>query len=131
VRSKKDILIMRCSIVFIFLATFVLPAFSQGTGAEKGYTYSLKQLIEEAKKNIKKIDEELEKREIEKRNREREAKAREYFEKGKSLYKVGKLKEAKQAWQKTLEITKNPEMKDYIKKSEKKAKREELARKKE
>jgi tetratricopeptide (TPR) repeat protein len=50
---------------------------------------------------------------------------------GNQLYQEGKLKEAKEEWQKALEISQDPEMRDYIKESEKRAREEELTRKKE
>jgi len=80
-RRIKDILGIVCSIILIFLLTSAISIFAQGTRKEKGYTYSLKQLIEEAEKNIKKVDEELKKQEIEEQNKQRELEARELFEK--------------------------------------------------
>lgn len=122
---------MTSFITIAFLLISTIPAFSQEQRAEKGYTYNLKQLIEQVKKNIKKADDELKKREIGKRNQQRENEAREYFEKGNALYEEGKLKEAKQAWYNALKITKEPGMKGYIKKTAKRALEETRARKKE
>lgn len=99
--------------------------------AIKGYTYNLKRLLEQAQENVKKIDEEIKQAEIKKCNEEREAKVIEHFEKGNQLYQEGKLKEAKEEWQKALEVSQDPEMREYIKESEKRAREEELARKKE
>lgn len=118
-------------VTVIFLLTFCIPAFAGEPKQEKGYTYSLKQLIEQTEKNIEKVDEKLKEREIEEENRKRELEAREHFEKGNALYKEGKLKEAKSQWQKALEITKDPQMKSYVKMSERRARKEELVRKRE
>lgn len=95
------------------------------------YNLSLKKLIEEAEKNIKKIDGDIKEREILKRNQEREDSAREHFEKGNRLYAEGKAEEAREEWQKSLDITKDPEMREYVRKSEERAWEEERARKKE
>lgn len=95
------------------------------------YRLNLKQLIEEAKRNIKKIDEEMKQAEIQKQNKEREERAREHFERGKKLSQEGKPDEARQEWQKVLEMSKNPGMKAYIKEAKKRTRKEELARKKE
>ena len=92
--------------------------------AIKGYTYDLKRLLEQARENVKKIDEEIKQAEIKKRNEEREAKVREHFEKGNQLYQQVKLKEAKKEWQKALELSQDHEMRDYIKESEKRAREE-------
>ncbi len=97
----------------------------------KGYTYNLKRLLEQTEENIQKVKEEIEQAEIGKRNEEREAKAIEHFERGNALYKEGGLKEAKEEWQKALDVSKDPEMKEYINEAEKRAREEELARKKE
>ncbi len=97
----------------------------------KGYTYNIKRLLEQIEENLQRVDEEIKEAEIRKRNEEREAKVIEYFERGNAFYKEGKLKEAKKEWQRALKISKDPEMKDYIKKAEKRAREEELARKKE
>lgn len=80
----------------------------------RGYTYDLKSLIETAQRNIKKVDDEIMRQEIDKRNEEREAQVVSYFERGNQLYKEGKLKEAKSEWEKAVNISKDPEMKDYI-----------------
>lgn len=94
---------------------------------DRGYTYNLKELIDKAKENIRKVDKELEQRAVEERNMQIEAKAQEHFEKGNILYGQGKLREAKQEWQKALETTKNPELEEYIKSSEKKAREKKLS----
>ena len=78
------------------------------------YAYSLRQLIKEAEKRLESIDREIE-------NKDREDLAREHFEKGNVLYKEGRLKEAKKEWQEALGITRRPEMKDYIRRNEKKS----------
>ena len=53
------------------------------------YSRSLKQLIDEAKANIKKVDEVL-------AGKQKEEDARKFFNEGNQLYKEGKLKEAKE-----------------------------------
>lgn len=96
----------------------------------RSYTLNLKQLVKEAEKNIKKVEGEIEEREIENCNRQREDEIRKHFERGNTLYKEGKLEEAKIEWQKALKISKDPEIRDYIRGSEKRAKQEELERRK-
>lgn len=97
----------------------------------KGYTYNLKRLLEQTEKNIQKVEEEIRQAEVRKRNEEREARAVEHFEKGNQLYQEGNLIEAREQWEKTLELSKTPEMKDYIKEAEKRTRELALARKRE
>ena len=97
----------------------------------QGYTYNLKHLLEQAEKNIQKVEEEIKQVEIRKRNKERETRAIEHFENGNQLYQEGKLKEAREQWEKTLKLSKDPGMKGYIKEAGKRAKEHELARRKE
>lgn len=97
----------------------------------KGYSYNLKRLLGQAEANIQKVKEELKNLEIRQRNEDREAKVVEHFERGNQLYQAGNLKQAEVAWQKAVEISQDPEMKDYIKESEKRAKEEEIVREKE
>lgn len=78
------------------------------------YHYTLKELIEHAKKNIEKVEKEMELQKKEQENRERELKARQSFEEGNALYDAGQHKEAVSAWQKALEITHDPKMKKYV-----------------
>jgi tetratricopeptide (TPR) repeat protein len=141
-KMRNKIRLMGCVIMGMFLLLQADSFAQQPTSNEekvryqtrpeiKGYTYNLKRLLEKIEENIKKVDEEIEKVEIRRRNEEREAKVREHFERGNTLYREGKLKEAKGEWLRALEITKDPEMKEYIRKAEKRAKEEELARKKE
>jgi tetratricopeptide (TPR) repeat protein len=101
------------------------PASAGDSQEEDGYSLSLKELIKQAEENIEKVDSKLEAQKTLKENEKREALARSYFEKGKTLYQQGKLKEARSQWQKALDLTSHPDMKEYIKKSDKKA-REEL-----
>ncbi|MEA3369649.1 MAG: hypothetical protein U9Q24_04815 [Candidatus Ratteibacteria bacterium] len=110
------------ALIFIFTSPLVLA---------KGKKHNLKKMIKEAGENVEKADVELKEKEAEKRNREREVEIREHFEKGNALYKEGKLKEAKKEWQKVLEMSKDPEMRDYIRGCEKRAKEEKLVRRKE
>ncbi|MCK4946873.1 MAG: hypothetical protein KAS46_00720, partial [Candidatus Aureabacteria bacterium] len=98
---------------------------SFGKTKTRNYTLNLKQLIKETEKNIKKVENEIEEGKINDRNRKREDEVKKHFEKGNILHKEGKLKEAKKEWQKALKISKDPEMKGYIKESAKRAKKEE------
>ncbi|MCK4462719.1 MAG: hypothetical protein KAU58_00215 [Candidatus Omnitrophica bacterium] len=131
IRGESGTRFLAGFVTVIFLLTFCIPAFAGELKQDKGYTYSLKQLIEQTEKNIEKVDEKLKKQETEKENQKRETEAREHFEKGNSLYEEGRLKEAKKEWKKALGITNPPQMKDYVRDSEKKARKEELARRKE
>ncbi|MFC1480210.1 hypothetical protein ACFL5Y_02035, partial [Candidatus Omnitrophota bacterium] len=79
------------------------------------YNYTLKQLIAEADKNLKKVNFELQ-------GKETEEEARKHFDEGNRLYKEGELAAAKKEWQKALKLTDDPQMKKYIRGSEKKAK---------
>ncbi len=90
------------------------------------YSYNLKELIKEAEKNLKKVDEEIRKRDVLKENREKEKIAIEHFEKGNRLYQEGNLDEAKKEWKNVMEISKDPDMKDYIFKAERRAKEEKI-----
>jgi tetratricopeptide (TPR) repeat protein len=111
--------------VMSLLLNFTPLVFAQEEKEGRSYTLDFKRLIKQAEQNIKKVDEKLRKRVIESDNQEREAKAREYFEKGTTLYQEGKLEEAKEGWKKALELLKHPEMKDYIKENERRAREEE------
>ena len=94
------------------------------------YKFTLKQLIEEARRNILRVEEDIRQQEILERNKTREAEIREHFEKGNALYQEGKLKEAKKEWEEVLRITGDPEMKNYIRQAEKIARKEDLSRQK-
>ena len=117
---KKILVII---LISIFTASMVSIAFA-GDGGDDGYTLSLKGLVKQSQENIKKVDIEIENQKIARKNEEREALARAYFEKGNTLYKQGKLKEAREQWQKALDLTSHPEMKDYIRQSDRKAKQQ-------
>ena len=91
--------------VFAFLLVCATSVFAEESSAEKGYTYNLKKLMELAEKNIEMVDKALKEKEIEERNQKRATEARDYFEKGNALYKEGKLKEAKKAWQNSLRLS--------------------------
>jgi len=97
----------------------------------RGYTYNLKRLLEQMEENVRRVDSEIKEGEIRTRNEEKESRVLGHFEKGNALYKKGKLKEADKQWQRALEISRDPEMKGYIKTAEKRAKEEDVARKKE
>jgi tetratricopeptide (TPR) repeat protein len=78
------------------------------------YTYNLEELIEKARENIRKIDREIEQQKIERLVKEKEEQAREIFEEGQALYEEGRLEEARQKWERALEIAESPELKRYI-----------------
>jgi len=88
------------------------------------YNYSLKQLMDKAKENIRKAEKAIKDREVLKRNKEREEKARVHFEKANALYEEGKYEEAIQEWKQALKITENKELADYIRKEEERVKKE-------
>jgi len=111
-------------LVSIILISLCPSKYALSQSAKGGYSYNLKNLLEETQENLEKVEQEIE-------NREKEARIRMYFEKGNELYEEGKLKEAKSQWQKALKISKDPKMREYIKKAEIKAKEEKLAREKE
>ncbi|MFH0771202.1 MAG: hypothetical protein V1933_01105 [Candidatus Omnitrophota bacterium] len=134
--KKEKMNLIVSTIVALFLASSLSFAEPESKGETSppcagGYTYNLKELIEKAKENIKKVDKELERKADEERSMQKEAMAQEHFGKGNILYEQGKLREAKQEWQNALDITKSPELEEYIKLSEKKARENELACQKE
>lgn len=96
----------------------------------KGYSLNLKELLRHAENNVKKVDKELEGKKLDERNRRKELLIRELVENGNAFYKEGRLKKAEEEWGKALEISKDPDMKDYVRDSIKRAKAEELQRKK-
>ncbi|NQT23405.1 MAG: tetratricopeptide repeat protein [Candidatus Omnitrophica bacterium] len=81
------------------------------------YRFSLKELIEEVDKNIKKAELGIKGKKVRVRNQGREKLIREHFAKGLSLYKEGKLDEARKELLTALEISQHPDMEDYIKES--------------
>ncbi|MBU0693299.1 MAG: tetratricopeptide repeat protein [Candidatus Omnitrophica bacterium] len=88
------------------------------------YTTGLKQLIEEAEKWIKKLDEEIKDAKMFERNRGKEEKVREHYAQAILLYQQGELEKAKKELEKVIEIAKESEMKGYIHWSEKRFKKE-------
>ncbi|MBL8013659.1 MAG: hypothetical protein JNN05_07405, partial [Candidatus Omnitrophica bacterium] len=91
--------------------------------AEKSsYVYDLRSLIEKSRGNIKRVNEKIKEQSIAKRNLQREEKAREYYDRAMALFDEGKINEARELFEKSIRITEHPEMKDYIKVSEKKFK---------
>ncbi len=113
IKRELKVSFLTGTIIAAFLLTFVISALAEEPTTED-YNVSLRALIEQARENVEKVDGELKKQELERRIRQRAAGIREHFERGNVLYKEGKLKEAKQAWQKALEISEDPELKDYI-----------------
>ncbi len=117
IRKELKINLLAIAIIVICSVSFVISALAEEPVAEGDYPSGLQTVIEQVEKNVEIVDQELDKQGIEERNRQREAEAKNYFEKGKVLYKEGKLKEAKQAWQKALEISEDlelPELKSCI-----------------
>ncbi|MFA6282133.1 MAG: hypothetical protein WCY05_06515, partial [Candidatus Omnitrophota bacterium] len=112
--------------IFVFAQTPEDKSTYQQTPKIKGYTQNLKRLIEQAEENLKKVNKEIKDEEVRQRNQERETKVREHFEKGNQLYEEGKLKEAKVEWEKAIEISKDPDMIEYIKEAGRKVTQEEL-----
>jgi tetratricopeptide (TPR) repeat protein len=98
---------------------------------QPSYVYDLKSLIEKSKNNIKRVNEKIKEQAIYKRNLQREEKAREYYDRAMLLFEEGKVDEARELFEKSIRITENPEMKGYIKVSEKKFKSQAAAMRKE
>lgn len=119
---SRFIFMRRKLILVIIGLSFLIgtPLFAQ----EQGYTLNLEELLKKAEESLKKVEGEIEQQEIAERNIDREAKVRECFEKGNEFYKQGKLKEAKEEWEKIIAIAGNPEIKAYIAES---ARRVEIA----
>jgi tetratricopeptide (TPR) repeat protein len=82
---------------------------------------SLKQIMEQAEKNIQKVNDEL-------TARRKEQEAKESFDEGTRLYQAGDIEGAKKSWQKALDISKDPSMRAHIKKVEKEAAQEKRRR---
>ena len=84
----------------------------------KGYTCNMKQLIEQTKKNLEKVNQKLEERECDRRdNEDREQEIREHIGIGNILYEGGRLKEAREEWEMALGLAEDPETKAYIKRN--------------
>jgi len=79
------------------------------------YKTNLKQLLQEAEKNIKEIDKQIADQKFLDAYEEKADTIREYIAKGNVLRKEGNLEEAKEYYRMALEISKEPEMKKYIK----------------
>jgi TolA-binding protein len=110
----------------------VPPAVKEADKDEQSsYVYDLRKLIEKSKDNIKRVNEKIQEQAIYKRNQQREEKAREYYERAVQLFEEGKTNEARDLWEKSIKITEHPEMKDYIKGSERRFKLQAQALKKE
>src|SRR3989338_6064435 len=123
--------------VFVFWALFVFPSFApadetpvqadtfQEPDSQSSYIYDLRKLVDKSKENIKRVNEKIKEQAIYKRNQLREEKAREYYERAVMLFEEGKVDEARDLWEKSIKITEHPEMKDYIKGSERRFKLQE------
>lgn len=97
----------------------------------QNYVYDLKQLIKKSRDNIKNVDLKIKEQAVIKRNQKREEKAREYYEQAMQLQEEGRLEEARQIFEKAIRITDHPEMQGYIKESERRAKSQANALRKE
>ena len=116
---KKILALMLINIFAVSLAGLAIAGGDDN--GHDGYTLSLKELIKQARGSIDRVDVELENQKKTKENEKRETVARLYFEKGNTLYKQGKLKEARKQWQEALDLTSHPDMKDYIRQNDRKA----------
>ena len=116
-KSFRRDFISRVITVLIVATSFIFSSLVFAQDKAKGYTYDLKELVEKAKENIDKIDKELSQKRAEQLAKQKEEQAREHFQKGQALCEQGKLKEAKKEWQRVLELTESPEMKEYIEKT--------------
>lgn len=137
--SKKKILIYIFLIILISFPKFVFSVAAQETTAaedpvsvkekmdREGYILNLKQLINESKKKIEKVNDKLQDQARDRRNQQREERAREYYEKAKRLFDEGRFEEAKILWEKAIKVTEHPEMEDYVSKSVRKTKKLEKA----
>lgn len=117
IRKELKINLLTIAVIIACSLSFVISALAEEPAAEGDYPSGLRAVIEQVEKNVEIVDQELDKQGIEERNRQREAEAKNYFEKGNVLYKEGKLKEAKQAWERALEISEDlelPELKSCI-----------------
>ena len=79
------------------------------------YKTSLKQLLQDAEKNIKKIDKDIADQQFLDTYKEKADTIREYIAKANNLKKEGNIQEAKRYYKMALEISKEPEMKKYMK----------------
>lgn len=93
----------------------------------RGYTVDLRKLLREAEENVKKVDGELNKKKTVELNKKREVLIRECVERGRAFYKEGRLKKADEEWRRALEISQDPDMKDYVRDSVHRAEQEKIA----
>jgi TolA-binding protein len=98
------------------------PSVLKEDKGQSNYVYDLKLLIKKSKDNIKGVNEKIKEQAVIKRNQQREQKAREYYEQALKLHAEGRLEEARQLFDKAIRITEHPEMKYYIKESERRSK---------
>ncbi|MFC1510641.1 hypothetical protein ACFL49_03170, partial [Candidatus Omnitrophota bacterium] len=99
--------------------------------AKEGYIVDLKQLIDKSRKKIEKVNLKLEDQARRRRNQQREERARVYYEKAMRLFDDGKYDEARVLWEKAIRITEHVEMKDYVRESVHRSKRQEAGLRKE
>jgi len=109
------------SVFAIFCLTFTSVVFAQDTTEASADMTSdvqkinLKSLLGQVQKELKGVNSEIDKRETLKRNQDREQRIRDLVAKGNELRDQDKLEEASQAWKEALTLSKDPEMRDYIK----------------
>lgn len=94
---------------------------------EEGYIVNLRDLIEKSKKRIEQVNGKLDEQAKRSRNLQREEKAREYYQKAMRLFEEGELTAAQELWEKAVKITEHPEMKDYVRESVVKKRKQEDA----
>ena len=137
----------------LFLGIFLAPVFAQSVSSppsasespateeesltirekkdQDGYIVNLKDLIQESKKKIEKVNDKIKEQAILRRNQQREERMRGYYQDAMRLFEEGKLEEAQNYWRKAIKVSEHPEMKGYIHKSVKKTKKQEAALKEE
>jgi len=109
----KNILCLRYLIIIsvvIFLSGPVPSVSAEESKKDKGFTCNLRQLVEQSKKNVEKIDYELNKKETGKNKADNEAKA-------------------ENALQKATELTKDSAAKDRVDTGEKSSKKDDVQKK--
>jgi len=131
-------LLTACVITSLFMATNIYAEETKKVVVDKEaleksmprYMDSLEKIMKEAEKKIEILEKELRAEEEKKKDAETEALAREHYENGNALYEDGKLRDARAEWKKALSVTKDLEMKGYIKEQRREYEQADAARKK-
>lgn len=95
--------------------------------SQDGYILNLKDLINKSRKKIEKVDSEIKAQSRKRRNQQREEKAREYYAKAMHLSEEDNFEKARVFFEKAVEITGHPEMKNYVRDSVRRTKKREKA----